>query len=474
MTRRCPHALLRLCCLLLLAGAPALADDGDGGSGGGGGGGGGGSADGGGGGGGGETHLPRRGFDLGPNPGTNPLQDARRLIGSLFGASAPPPPAAPASPAPVAPPPAPGIELVARRLPPAALAAARAEGFIVLAQRQGAGGLLLVRLRAAPGLTANAAIARLRALAPAADIDRNHLYRQVAEPGGPAPSPVVAAEPDHGAGAAPAAISAAGLAPAPAPSALGPVPAPLAGPRCQARGIIAIVDSGADARHPALAGVALTQESWRGPGRRAARNQHGTAVAVLLAQALPGASLLVLDAFHRGPDGEAADSFDLAAALDRAAAVRAAVVNLSFAGPNNQVLDAAGRDAAAAGVLLVAAAGNEGPRAPPRFPAAFPWAVAVTAVDAELRAWARAAAGPHIAFAARGVDVTVPGVGTQPARRWSGTSFAAPLVSASLGGAPAGRPPDAVLAGLAAAARDLGAPGRDPVFGWGMPPPPGC
>jgi subtilisin family serine protease len=182
-----------------------------------------------------------------------------------------------------------------------------------------------------------------------------------------------------------------------------------------------------------------------------------------------------------GQGGEGAlHGFDLAASLDRIAALGAAVANLSFAGPSNAVIDAAGAAAARQGTVLVAAAGNDGPRAPPRYPAAHPRAVAVTAVDAAGCACPCAAAGPHVAFAAHGVEVLLPSLPGSPARRWSGTSFAAPLVTAALAAeASVGRRQEAGVAALAAAARDLGRPGRDPVFGWGLvapgrcaPPPP--
>jgi hypothetical protein len=95
--------------------------------------------------------------------------------------------------------------------------------------------------------------------------------------------------------------------------------------------------------------------------------------------------------------------------------------------------------------------------------------VAVTAVRSDGARWDRAPVGPHIAFAAHGVEVSLPslapraGTAATP-RRWSGTSFAAPVVTAALATLPAesGR-----VQALAARTRDLGAPGRDPVFGWG-------
>jgi hypothetical protein len=347
---------------------------------------------------------------LGPNPGRIVLPQA---LQGLFGGTRP----------------APGPELVASRLPPGAAAALRGAGFTILSERQG-----VARIRAPAGLSPAAALARIGTLAPGAVADRNHRYR-------------LAADPDE--------------EPEPARPALAGCAAP-------PTGLIALVDTGVDARHPLLSEAIERQEALRAPGRRAARTAHGTAVAVRLVEALPGARIAVLDAFHLGPDGDAADAADLAAAMARAAEIGARIVNLSFVGPANAVLDRIGAEAAAAGIVFVAAAGNDGPRAAPVYPAAHPWAIAVAAVDSGGRPWPRSAAGPHIAFTAEGVQVTLPPPGARP-RRWSGTSFAAPLVVATLARLPA--PDVALLVGLA---QDAGAPGRDPVFGWGVVRPPPC
>ena len=421
-------AVVAMC--LLLGGAPALADDDgdDGGGSAGGSGSGSGSAggdgvtgDGGGGwAGGGQQNL-------GPNPGRIPMpQSWQRSLDRLFGAT---PAARPPAP--------PRSEIVPARVPDAALPALRAQGFAVLATRQG-----LVRLRAPQGLTEAQALARLRGIAPGALAARNHRYRLAA-------TPDAAAVPPEGAEAVPAIPACPGAPP----------------------GLFAIIDTGVDARLPALAGVIERQETLRGPGRRPARTAHGTAVALRLATHLPGVRIAVLDAFHLGPDGESSDAFDLAAALTRAAAIGARIANVSVVGPQNAVVAEAGAAAAAAGVLFVAAAGNDGPRAAPLYPAAHSWAVAVSAVDQRGRPWARSASGPHIAFAAHGVEVTL-GAGGAPGRRWSGTSFAAPLVAAALATIPEEGPER--IERLAAIARDAGAPGRDPVYGWGVVEPPPC
>ena len=122
------------------------------------------------------------------------------------------------------------------------------------------------------------------------------------------------------------------------------------------------------------------------------------------------------------------------------------------------------------GHLVVAAAGNDGPAAPPLYPAAYPGVVGVSGVNGSRRVLPEAAQGLQVMWVAPGADMAVAhaGGGYAVAR---GTSFAAPLVAGLL--ATELRKPDvkaaaAALERLAAQAIDLGAPGRDPVYGLGL------
>jgi subtilisin family serine protease len=120
--------------------------------------------------------------------------------------------------------------------------------------------------------------------------------------------------------------------------------------------------------------------------------------------------------------------------------------------------------------VLVAAAGNAGPQAPPAYPAALPSVIAVTAVDKDEAIMPQANRGDYIAFAAPGVRIWTPGGDGLGVYR-TGTSFAAPFVAAAvvaerMAGVPADA--DALRRRLAARSIDLGAPGKDPVFGYGL------
>jgi subtilisin family serine protease len=146
------------------------------------------------------------------------------------------------------------------------------------------------------------------------------------------------------------------------------------------------------------------------------------------------------------------------------------VINISLVGPANPALAEAIRRAQAAGVVIVAAAGNEGAAAPPAYPGAFPSVVAVTAVDAKGAVYRYANRGNYISFAAPGVDVPVAAAAHARAPA-SGTSYASPVVAALIAREVPKRDAAAAakaLNDLGHRARDLGPPGRDSTYGYGV------
>ncbi len=125
--------------------------------------------------------------------------------------------------------------------------------------------------------------------------------------------------------------------------------------------------------------------------------------------------------------------------------------------------------AADRGMILVAA-GNDGPNAKPVYPAAYDDVIAVTAVDKARNPYRRAVRGDH-------VDIVAPGVGVwtaasvSGARQKTGTSLAAPFVTAAVSVLIAGEPympAESLEATLRRFTDDIGKPGKDPVFGWGL------
>ncbi|MEO0786832.1 MAG: S8 family serine peptidase [Pseudomonadota bacterium] len=151
------------------------------------------------------------------------------------------------------------------------------------------------------------------------------------------------------------------------------------------------------------------------------------------------------------------------------------VVNISLAGPYNKILDRAFQLAAQKGIIVVAAAGNDGPDEGLRYPAGFASTLAVTAIDAELKIYQKAVRGDRLDFSAPGVDVQS-GLGAP--RFVSGTSIAAPFVTLRIAGDSdlmALGNVDAVRGALAETVRDLGEAGHDPMFGYGLiTAPPDC
>jgi len=326
-----------------------------------------------------------------------------------------------------------------------------AAGFVVLGRDSlGVIGGELLRLRAPAGLTFDQARVTLTALAPGATIDLNGLYR---------PEEFLC-----GAGGC-TAFDLVGWA--------------LSTGGCRLSPLLGMLDTPVNDQHPGLAGQSLERIPLIAAGREPASPVHGTAVAALLIGAagsrtpglLPDARLIAVEAFHRDANGNAtADAFDLVRGLDLLARRGVAVVNMSFAGPPNEVLRLALAVLERNGIGLVAAAGNGGPAAAPYYPGAYPGVLAVTAVDAGLELFRQAGSGPHIAFAAPGVQLWT-AASVSGGRFRSGTSYAVPFVTAALAVERLAHPsePVAALAELLAGrARDLGAPGRDPLFGWGL------
>lgn len=247
---------------------------------------------------------------------------------------------------------------------------------------------------------------------------------------------------------------------------------------CDAAPVIGLVDTGINPDHDAFAGQALELLDFDRNERDPAGLIHGTAIAALLIGRpqsrtpglLPNARLVAVDAFYADPQGDAADAFSLVRALDQLAGHQVDVINMSFAGPDNFVLSRAIAALAERGVALVAAAGNDGPRAAPRFPAAYDPVLAVTAVDKRHQVYRQAVAGEHIGFAAPGVNLWT-AASTSGGRLRSGTSYAAPFVTAALAVA-RDRDPEApvrdIVEQLARNAEDLGPEGFDTTYGWGL------
>lgn len=236
---------------------------------------------------------------------------------------------------------------------------------------------------------------------------------------------------------------------------------------------VAVIDSGIDVSNRELIGsIAGTFDALAKPG---APHKHGTAIASLIAGhgkltgAAPGARILAVRAFDPKGAGAQGTTFNILKGLDWAVAHNARVINMSFAGPTDPALHRSLAAAHRKGAVLVAAAGNGGPKAPPLYPAADPNVIAVTATDAGDQLLPQANHGRYIDVAAPGVQILVAVPGGYEVS--SGTSYAAAEVSGIAAlmlqrGPRLG--PDRLRHVLMKTAKDLGPRGRDSLFGAGL------
>jgi len=326
----------------------------------------------------------------------------------------------------------------------AALVHARSLGFIVdREQTIGAMNFRMTVFRTPPGMSTKKALRTLREADPSGSYDYNHIYSGGGAAGG-APSRALGESTEPTGQDAPA----------------------------QSRVRIGLLDSGVDATHPVFRDSLI--RAW-GCDNHAVPAAHGTAVASLLVGRSevfhgvhPDAELYAADVYCGRPTGGAVDT--LVAAFGWMVQERVPVINVSLVGPKNAMLERVIADLIAAGYIVVAAVGNDGPAAPPLYPASYQHVVGVTAVDAHRHVLVEAAHGPQVMFASPGADLAAAGSyhGYAAVR---GTSFAAPFVAALLApGLTAPNPADAAAAidALAKTAVDLGPPGRDLTYGFGL------
>lgn len=307
----------------------------------------------------------------------------------------------------------------------AGLAAATGAGLTVLRERRLDGLDDVMVVLGVPELADTARLlGQLRALDPEGSYDFNHIYT--------------------GSGGA------AGVAPAAAPSA---VPLGDTGRRAGGANVsVGLIDSGVDTRHEVFRDARIAR--W-GCADVVHPDPHGTAVAALMVGqsrqfrgVAPHARLFAADIYCDSASGGSADK--IAGALAWLAKENVAVINMSIVGPANRTLERVVCAMVKRGHLLVAAVGNDGPAAPPLYPASYPGVVGVSAVDKRGRVLPEAGRGSHVMFAAPGNQMVSAAPGEPPFRQVRGTSFAAPIVAALLAETLAR--PDQQLAGGALAA----------------------
>lgn len=307
-------------------------------------------------------------------------------------------------------------------------------------------GLRVVRFRVDDDLDSRDALKRILPASLVERLDRNHIYRPEGEAG-------------------------AGSAPQPMPEAA-----------CDSKVKIGMVDTAIQTDHQSFADAHIIQKHFLDSTALASPfrepEAHGTAVASLLvgqgpnqsAAQLPGATLINASVFYsRKQLASGATLMHLIKGLNWLVSQHVDLINISMAGPDNRLLARVIERVSAAGIPLVAAVGNDGPAAPPLYPAAYPDVIGVTAVNRRHLVYRWANQGNQVDFAADGVDVEVADSGggfTQ----LSGTSVATPRVTARLACRLSGSkaPLQDLVNQLARQAVDLGERGRDPVYGYGF------
>jgi subtilisin family serine protease len=234
--------------------------------------------------------------------------------------------------------------------------------------------------------------------------------------------------------------------------------------------LVAVVDSGIDVDHPALAGV--VEKSFDALNSSEGPHAHGTALAGIIAghNRLSGTAPAVHILGARAFSTTQGSTISIIASIDWAVSQGARVINMSFAGPQDPALGRALAAAHQRNIVLVAASGNAGPKSPPLWPAADSHVIAVTATDYDDHLYSMANRGSHVAIAAPGVDILV--ANPEGAYKMeTGTSFSAGFVSGVAALILQRKPqltPDAVKKVLLSTARDLGPKGRDDQFGAGL------
>ncbi len=253
-------------------------------------------------------------------------------------------------------------------------------------------------------------------------------------------------------------------------------------PAATGRGVtLALIDTGLDAGHPALAEAVAARLDVTEQGFTP--DAHGTLLAGIIASdpsrgpglrgVAPGVRLLAIKACQ--PEGPRAirsrcASASLARGIDQALLGGAQVLNLSVAGPRDELVARLVAEAVRRGRVVVAAAGHEG-AGPPPFPAALDGVMAVTAVDARSERYLPATRGDFVDVAAPGVEIVSTAPGNHVAV-FSGTSAATAFVSAAaalvIQRRSQGLDPRSLARLFEDTARDLGPAGRDALFGSGL------
>ncbi len=256
---------------------------------------------------------------------------------------------------------------------------------------------------------------------------------------------------------------------------------------------VAIIDTGIDSKHPDLkvaGGVCVLDVQCKGNYQDDSYDGHGSHVAGIIAAQnnsigsigiAPGASLYAIKALDSNGDGT---TTTILSGIDWAIQNKMDIINLSLiAEDDDPVLREMVNKAYERGILVVAAAGNNGFKDPNKdivqYPGKYDSVIAVGGVDSSLKRMVSSATGTELEVVAPGEEIysTVPKTGdfedgnVDGYTKLSGTSMAAPYVAGVLALLKEEYPNESnveLRKRLDDGAKDLGTVGKDWSFGYGL------
>jgi len=203
---------------------------------------------------------------------------------------------------------------------------------------------------------------------------------------------------------------------------------------------------------------------------------HGTSVAgVLVSQnqhigIAPKAKLFAVGAFKSEPgkpNSLKGSSADVAKALDACIQHNVDVINLSFTGGKDSLVEKIVKKAIDKGIIVVAAAGNGGKWGSTIYPALISGVLTATAVDQNKKLFDKADKGRFIDYAAPGVNILTLAPGGKY-KLATGTSISSAHVSGVAALLASRKGNKNINNVLKQTAIDLGKPGRDQEYGYGL------
>jgi hypothetical protein len=234
---------------------------------------------------------------------------------------------------------------------------------------------------------------------------------------------------------------------------------------------IGVIDTGIAPQAPINQSLIIRQP-FLPNGTKVAKTDHGTAIGSLLlgsaSHSIPGlvpTALLYSAAIFRSRNKETIDTTSelIIKALNWLAGEEITTINMSLGGPRNLIVELVLNRLIKNGFTIVSAAGVD-KNNNPLYPAAQKGVIAVRAIDANNKVFTEKIQGDYIDFAAPGVDLWLLNAKGK-AKYQSGSSFAAPFVTASMSFL---NKNESSYKQLKKTAKDLGVKGKDRFFGWGL------